>query len=563
MDKLAIIVKIKEKRKIKISFPFDIITVNQVKEKILSRTYDKVNRVWYAPICPHNIRMLKELKFILSTELINIQNKASQKKLPALNITGLKHKLYPFQKDGVAFIELNNGRALIGDEMGLGKTMQALAYFWLHKEEIPIIIVCPASLKYNWLQEIVEWLPITENEIQVLSGKTIVSITKKIIIIINYDILSAWAIPLHKIAPKLLIYDECHFFKNSKSQRTKAVKKLSKGIKHIICLSGTPILNRPNEIYNAVAIINNDIFANYWKFAMRYCGPKHNGFGWAFNGATHTDELNSILTENIMIRRLKKDVLKDLPDKTRTSVPMELNNLQEYMLAEHNFINWIKGDVKAKAEQALINARGDEYSMALQIDEKKVKELQDAKISRINILTQIEVLKQLAVKGKLKSCTDWIDNFLDTDKKLVIFATHKFVIDYLMEKYKSIAVKIDGSVATNKRQDVVKAFQTNKKVRLFVGNIQAAGVGLTLTAASDVVFLELPWSPALLEQAEDRVHRIGQKNAVNIYYLLAKDTIEEKIAKLISSKKAVLDMVLDGKEVEETSLLNQLIKQII
>jgi len=172
-------------------------------------------------------------------------------------------------------------------------------------------------------------------------------------------------------------------------------------------------------------------------------------------------------------------------------------------------------------------------------------------------------LKQLSVQGKLAESIDWISDFLENGEKLVVFAVHKFVIEALMQKFGKIAVKIDGSVSLSERNKAVEAFQGNDKIRLFVGNIKAAGVGLTLTASSNVVFLELPWTPGDLSQAEDRCHRIGQKDSVNIYFLLAPDTIEERLAHILDSKRKVLDAVLDGEITAQESLLTELIKGYI
>ena len=333
-----------------------------------------------------------------------------------------------------------------------------------------------------------------------------------------------------------VLVHNCHYYMNNSAQRTKAIKMLGKNIPHILALSGTPIVNRPIEAFNAINLINPDLFPNQWEYAHYFCGAKHNGFGWDFNGATHTKELHQRLVETIMIRRLKKDVLTELPDKVKSFVPVELSNNKEYRKAETNFIDYIR------------STKGNLAAM---------------KASYAQTLASIEGLKQLAAKGKMSQAIDWIRNFLDVDGKLVVFATHKFVIDILMTEFGEIAVKIDGSVSANERQKAVDDFQNKDKVRLFVGNIQAAGVGITLTASSNVVFLELPWTPAALVQAEDRIHRIGQKDTANIYFLLATGTIEEKIAALLDKKSKVLNSVLDGKDTDQDSLLSELINQYV
>jgi intein/homing endonuclease len=321
--------------------------------------------------------------------------------------------------------------------------------------------------------------------------------------------------------------------KNSSTKRTKAVKLLAKGIHHVIGLSGTPIVNRPIEAYNALTIINSAAIPNFKVFTNRYCAAKHNGFGWDFSGASNTDELHKLLVHAFMIRRKKTDVLKDLPDKIKAFVPMELSNQSIYDNAESDFIQYLQQTKGMAAAERASNAKA---------------------------LAEIEGLKQLAVAGKMDQAVDWIEEFFETDQKLVVFAVHKSVIDTLMDKFGKIAVKVDGSVSMAIRQESVDKFQNDPKCRLFIGNIQAAGVGLTLTGASNVAFIELPWTPGALVQAEDRCHRIGQKDSVTIHYLLAAGTIEEKIALLLDSKRKILDAILDGEKTAQTSLLTELMK---
>jgi SWI/SNF-related matrix-associated actin-dependent regulator 1 of chromatin subfamily A len=337
---------------------------------------------------------------------------------------------------------------------------------------------------------------------------------------------------LRKVKPKVLITDECHYYKSNPAQRTKAIKLLAKGIPYMIALSGTPVLNRPIEIYNAWKLIDPSTCPEWNLFTERYCNRRNTGFGWDISGHSHTDELNRILMETIMIRRLKADVLPDLPSKVFSFVPVQLNNEDIYRAAEADFIAFVQETKGKEAARRASNAKA---------------------------FAEIEGLKQLCMNGKLEQSIAWIKNFLEvTEEKLVVFAVHRFVIDALMNEFKNIAVKIDGSVKISDRQKAVEDFQKNDNIRLFIGNIKAAGVGITLTASSKVAFLELPWTPGELVQAEDRVHRIGQKESVTIYYLLASDTIEEKIAHLLDSKKQVLDSVLDGKDSDQETLFREL-----
>ncbi len=519
---------------IKISFPYDLDMIFKVRT-LPGRNWHKEARCWSCPVTISSINYLIEWGFELDDHLKAFVEKIKVKEdtIVVSGVKGLKGELYPFQYKGVAFIETNRGRALIADEMGLGKTIQALAWLQMHRDKSPVVIIVPASLKLNWKREAEKWLPFPG--VEILSGTQPWKLTGDMIII-NYDIVHAWIDDLKRIKPQVLIMDEVHYIKSNKAHRTKAVKQLGKGIPHIIGLSGTPIINRPVEAFNAIQLINPDLFPNYWEFTHKYCNAHHNGFGWNFSGASNTDELHKRLIETIMIRRLKKDVLPDLPDKIYSFIPIELENEKEYLNAENDFVKYIK-DTKGK-------------------DAAK-------RISNAEALVSIEGLKQLAVKGKLKEVTEWIEDFLEVDGKLVVFATHKFVIDALMNQFAKVAVKIDGSVSQIERQNAVDSFQNNERIRLFVGNIQAAGVGITLTASSSVAFIELGWSSSIHEQAEDRCHRIGQKDSVNIYYLLAKGTIEEKIMKLISNKAKILNQVLDGVNPSNSGLFQDLLEEFI
>ncbi len=525
---------------VRIVFPYNIDDLNNVKT-IPNRAYINEGRLkyWTCPVSIDAAKSLKEFGFSLDDKLENMLSDYNvaevYNSLPEIEVPGIKRKLFSFQQKGVAYMDLRKGRSLLADEMGLGKTIQALAYLQLHPEVRPAIIVCPASLKMNWKRETRRWLsPIPI--IRIIEGRKIYVIDKHVnIIIINYDILQSWVKSLKKLKPKIIITDECHLYKNKKALRTKAVQLLAKDVQKFIAISGTPIVSRPIEIYNAVSIINPNLFPSYWGFAKRYCDAKYTGFGWDFKGATHMEELHSILSESIMIRRTKKEVLKDLPEKIRSFVPMEMDNWDEYMSAKHDFINFVG---KTKGQEAA------------------------DRISNAEQLSQIEALKQIAVRGKLKQAIAWIKNFLESGDKLVIFAVHKFVIQILMDAFPNIAVKIDGSVQNTirnpERDKNVRDFQSKPNIKLIVGNIQAMGVGFTLTAASHVVFLELPWTPGELSQAIDRLHRIGQRRLVNIWFLLANDTIEEDIARLLDKKLEVVNKILDGVDVEEESMLSSL-----
>lgn len=508
-------------------------TLNQVKS-LNGRKYDPDTKSWKAHLSEENVESLESWGFDISLEMIKwfVKAKSPLQAKTINKIEGLYMKLYSFQHEGVEFLESLNGRALIGDEMGLGKTAQAIAWVMHHLELRPVLIISPSSVKYNWQNEIDMW---TKKSSEIMSGRKNGKKTKEDFVIINYDIISNRLQELKNLNPKVIILDEVHYLKSTSAQRTKAVIKLCKEVQHIIALSGTPIVNRPIEFWNIIKILNPSLFASRWDFANKYCSPTHNGYGWNLNGASNTTELNKILTNKIMIRRKKKDVLKDLPPKIRSIVPLDIDNAYEYNQVENDIIKWIHdNEGKAKAEKA----------------------------KAAEVLIQMEKCKQIACKGKMKQAIKWIEDFLETEQKLVIYTTHTKTLDILENHFEEINVRLDGSTPTQKRQQIVKEFQTNDKIKLFIGNIKAAGIGITLTASSNTCFLELGWSPAEHIQAENRVHRIGQKDSVTAWYLIAKNTIEEKIMKYIEEKSKVLDQVLDGAAVKDVSIFNNLLQSL-
>lgn len=353
------------------------------------------------------------------------------------------------------------------------------------------------------------------------------------------------------------LVSNCHYIKSPKAGRTKAVKQICKGAQCVIPVSGTPIINRPIEGFVPISLANATLFPNYWTFINRYCAPKTSWFGTDYNGASNTEELHKILVESVMIRRLKKDVLKELPAKIHTMVVLPSTNMPEYKRAETNFLGWLRDKEGDKAVE---------------------------KAEKAQALVAMTKLKQLAGFGKIAAATEWIQSVLDQDEKLIVFGIHKAVVDALMKKFKDVAVKLTGDDSQKSRQESIDRFQGVREIgrkrigtevkieyeeipweeqpKLFIGNIQAAGVGITLTASSKVAFMEYPWTPGECTQAEDRAHRIGQKDSVNIYYLVSEGTIEEDTIELLSTKEKVVGSVLDGTPVEQGSMFNALLEKM-
>jgi len=548
---------------LKITFPFSPEDLANVKT-LSDRKYmnDGGQHYWICPNYANNIELLKEWGFSFADGVLpvnapatalptktqaNTQQKPKAPQAPSLR---QKHELRPFQKEGVRRLHEMEGKGLLADEMGLGKTCQALTWLWETPEALPAVVVCPASLKYNWELECAMWAP--GMTVQVLSGKNFRSLRKTDITIINYDILpnkyqkytqpsgkkafkeilgTGWVDVLAQTQPKTIIMDEAHFIKNNQAGRTKGVRKLAKVTKHRIAISGTPITSRPIELFNALTLVAKDRCPSFIEYTMKYCGAKHNGFGWDYTGATNTEELHKRL-QTCMIRRLKKDVMEELPEKIKSIIPMQLSNAATYHKAEKDFGAWVlqhfgqRKATKAAAAEALV---------------------------------KMAYLKQLCLAGKIEQAIAWAADILEGQEKLILFAIHKKTVDALYEGLKKYnPVKLVGDMSLKQKHESVQAFQNDDNCRVFIGNIQAAGVGLTLTEAHLVAFVELPWTPGELDQAEDRAHRIGQTKGVQIFYLLAKDSIEMQISEMLDDKRKVLDAILDGTETQEENLLHKL-----
>ncbi len=520
-----------EKEKvIRVKFPFNQEDVNNIRT-IIGRQWHKKEECWSVPLSFSNVKTLIGWGFKPNEKLVEYVQSAQQEINNKIHVPGLKAELFPYQKEFVAFAEKHKGAVLNADDMGLGKTLEAIAWLHLHQEIRPILIITPASLKLNWKKEYEKWTD--ETSIQVLEGTKPYPITSKVVII-NYDIVKNWMLKLIKHGFKMMILDEAHLIKNNSTLRTKAIKKIRKSIPTLMALTGTPVESKPIDIYNAISLINPTIFPSYWDFVWKYCNPKNNGFGWDFTGSKNVAELHQKLVGTVMIRRLKKDVLPQLPEKIRSFIPIEIDNKPEYIKAENDFIRYLD-------EQKGIVAT--------------------EKMKKAEHLIKIEGLKQIAVKGKLKSTIDWIKNFLETEDKLVVVTSHGFALDVIYAAFPGISVKLDGSVTGEKRQKVVEDFQTKPNINLFIMNLQAGGVGITLTAACNELIVELGWNPKQMDQVEDRVHRLTTTRGVNIYYALAAGTIEEKIAKILDAKRKVVDAVLDNVETESGSLLHELMKE--
>lgn len=446
------------------------------------------------------------------------------------------NELLPYQAEGVEFLT-SRKHAMLCDEMGLGKTIQAIGAINKLKAK-KVLIVCPATLKLNWKRELEKWLD-RERTIQVLTTTDVMIDPNVDIVIVNYDLLTYGASgSLHRgkqeqprlntrnglILTQLLkrqwavgIFDESHYLKNISALRTKAVLQRDQIASHCVYkwfLTGTPILNRPSELYPVFRAVFPDVIfphVTYRSYAMKFCGGHFDGYKLWDRGATNIEELcRRIKRAGIMLRRLKKDVLQDLPDKQYQLVPLIDRRSQGAAELVSESLRW----------------------------EKKLKH-QDIG----GELGEIAELRHRIAQVKLPLCIEHIRSLMENTEKIVIFAHHTDVIDGLYEAFGETAVVLDGRTSQKDREFAVKSFQEDPKCRIFIGQIQAAGVGITLTAASTVVFVESSWVPGEIAQAVDRCHRIGQKDSVLAQFLIIQDSIEEHMLATVIDKLKTIETI--------------------
>lgn len=443
-------------------------------------------------------------------------------------------KPFQFQLEDVAHAISLGGRVIYAAEMGLGKTFSALLFAQRFPQARPVVVVCPASLKYMWENQAKHHLGL---RVEVLEGTRPPRgglRRNRDFIVVNYDILaqrrgtttgSGWLNHLLSLNPGIVILDEGQYACQPTAQRSKAVRALCKTAQQVLILSGTPMTNRPIELWHLLHIVNPKMFPSRYAFAHRFCRPRRTPWGWDFSGASNLDELHAIITDpktGCLIRRRKEDVLDQLPPKRRTVVPLDLKNRREYQRALTDFLNWLEEQAPGRSRRA----------------------------ARAEAVVQLGELKRLAARLKMPGVFGWIDDFLaSTDEKLIIFAVHRKIIGEVHARYKNQSVVVDGSVTGRKRQQAVDQFLKDRRTRLLIGNIKAAGTGWSAKGVSTTAFIELPWSSGDLLQAEDRIHGLNRGKAgtsAHIYYLLARETIEERLAKLLHRKQKILAKTLDG-----------------
>lgn len=444
-------------------------------------------------------------------------------------------KAFKHQEEGIEFL-LKNKKCILADDMGLGKTYQSIVAA-LEVEAERILVVCPSSLKINWMREIQNFC----EDASIIKGK---HWDPDRFTIINYDILKnfhtikergkkyeEWELrrEIVEFDPDLIILDEAHFVKNHKSIRGKILKDISKKYspERVWLLTGTPIANRPMDYFNLLSIIDSPVTNNWVHYAKTYCEgmrfKKGGRFVWVTTGASNLEEL-STKTRRTILRRKKEDVL-DLPEKLITPVYLELENVDGYKNV------W------------------EDYMEQRRLDGKKGNPAKD--------LVEMTLLRTFIAMETVPYTIEKTEEALELGKKTIIFCNFNDEMDSFINHFGDKCVCVRGGMSDKQKQRAVDRFQEDDSCMVFVGQIKAAGVGLTLTAAEIVIMNSLDWVPGNHEQAEDRAYRIGQKETVNIYYMLIDDTIDTLVWDILNEKKKVIGTIMG-----ESDIITEFLKKI-
>ena len=484
--------------------------------------------------------------------------------------------LADFQKVGVHWgTASKHGRCLVADEPGLGKTIQAIGIAYHYVSEWPLLVIAPSSARFHWQAEVVKWLQnadggavVCESEVQVLTGgaQPIRPSTK--CLVVSYDLADRVQAELNAVNDgqgfRVIVADECHMLKNQATKRAKAILPMLRRASRAILLSGTPALSRPKELWSQLNVIDAAQWPEYSKFCKRYCAGDAAADG--HKGASNIFELHLLLRENCMIRRVKAEILKSLPPKRRVQVHVEIENTSLRKQIFDDFREFLTRTGEAAraakkksrlmliaqermAEQNVMDESGGSHGCGSSSSGSGNLSNRELAEARKSILMQL--FKNTGT-GKLPAIRRHCQGLLDcpTAPKFLVFAHHRDVLDSLESTvFKDVKiVRIDGKTPAKERQARIKAFQEDGTVRAAVLSITAAGVAITLTAASRAVFAELFWTPAALLQAEDRCHRIGQTAEVQVDYIVAQNSVDDVLWPLVQEKMKVIGEMVEGKK---------------
>lgn len=518
---------------------------------------DAKTSLWLVSICELNVALCEAKKHSeIRNACLHIQQphsipqRAMQRGLGTderyrmQNIAFLE-SLFPFQRDGVAFALRRGGRALIADEMGCGKTVQALAVCEAFYDEWPILVLVPPIVRDAWQQAAYSWIPmLNSNDVAVIRNKSD-RVEGKRLVILPYSRLQAMQERLKQCKFKIVVADESHNLKDGNTKRSKAAKSLIRQARRVLLLSGTPALSRPWELFAQVSMIRPDVFTNYKEYVERYCGNSP----FPMKGCSNTEELHGILSWLLMIRRMKRDVLGQLPEKLREQVFLPIEDDDAHGMHK----------LRQLSKQA--DEKSSEIDACSESDEKRssLKREHDQLLTKL--YRETAEVKKEPVKNHIKL-------LLENDTRFLFFAHHRCVLDAAQEALvdaKCKYIRIDGATPSHERERYVYSFEHHEKEcapRVALLSITAAGTGLSFTSCSHVVFGEMTWTPAELQQAEDRVHRIGQNaSSIMVQFLHLKDSIDEVLWKTIVHKNENIGQILNGRSEGMSAAAREIPKQ--
>ena len=513
-------------------------------KQITGRAFNPETKEWYVPLTITNgaqinaiitkfkfekrgsETLLKDFKpKELSFKEKEVKDSFKKETLLKLSKLNLKRKPRDYQVDGICF-HLSNKLVINGSDMGLGKTAQSLLAVECG-ELFPCLVICPSSVKYNWSKEWDKWLE--GRLISEIESSSKINNWSSDVVVINYDIVGkkdgmrvVLKFPeIGLINWKSIIIDESHKLKNPKSIRSMSINLLTKKCENIYLLTGTPILNRPNELINQLNTIRKfkPLFGDWMSFIRKFCNAKKTPFGWDTSGASNLPELYSIMKQNTYFRVETKDVLQSLPEYQESVLTFKINNKKKYKDAVCDLILYLK---KNKGVEAAERAESAQH------------------------LVMLMTLRQLSSLGKLKEIEEWLEDYLEaTDRNILVFGIFKESLRQLSEKFNSKL--IDGSTSSKKKQEIIDGL--TKRDRMLFGNISSLGTGTDGLQAyyQDVLFIDQPDRPGDIDQAIKRVNRDGQKHSTNVYHAICDSTIDKDIYDMILKKREVTEAVNKGK----------------
>ena len=517
--------------------------VNMISRLVPEAWYgENVNEV----IVPDSTESVKQIKLILDRYPLEILSKTVwQRKIvktmaPKPKLPPVKHKLkraktgeqfrgklLNFQKEGLDFLLKSSGNALLADEMGLGKTVQTLSYVATEKQTFPVLVVAPLVTLNNWEREIEKFLKKKSRNGRILESNspsvTLIrtgkskELPKTDIYVINYELLFKRYSDLAKVGIKTIVCDEVHNLRSKTTQKYKSVKKLAAlpTVSYRIGLSGTPIYNRGSEIWPIIDILKPGLLGSFKEFCEYFCYVNEKGKAIVLENKRAS--LRNELQKHVMLRRKKTDVLKELKDKVRYKEVIASDT--DYYLEELDKI-WQKLEEEQKDAETEFS-KSASYQRAIQSE------------------------RQIAGVAKLPHVINFVKNIMEIEESVVVFCHHKVIHKLLHESLQEFSpVSIIGGQSDKFRQDQIDKFQKGES-KLMVAGLRAGNVGINLTRAKYVIFAELDWSPAIHRQAEDRLHRIGQKNTVFAYYLIGNGTLDDHVANILVDKSYEIDEIMD------------------